>query len=575
MKKKHKLLTVTAIFILICFFLWLKSTPKVKLLSLNKEILRPYIWGISFDRNIIEKIPLKTENLHPLDLGRIAFFLCKDGHDNNNKNELILAKEYLDFLANFYPYVLNKDNFTIWQYPFKWGELEAGWYSGMANSAIALAFLAGYEVFGEKKYEKLAKKAINAVVLPIQKGGCALVLDQDKYWSLEYVWDEVNEKNAKFVLNGFLFSLLTIRIFAEITRNNQYLLLYTYGVNALKSLSPQFYYPDGTWTYYMLNPKTIESPHYCIYNLILYKALYNLTKDNFFIQEIEKRKKILNCNYPLIVCLNENRTYKFLFSLIGPPHPYWIDIYPIEINFLSEDGKILDKYEIKTPRDLSIPIIKRAFIFDELNKEAFKFVIYSKYGKNIFKWYEAPLKRAFKMCQSNPKKVDYDLICIYDAECSKNNQTIVIDPAKMDRPDTPNYYTNNQGRIILKPLTPIDRTAYKYFGLSLKPSRDIHSIAIEIYDIKKKSTARYYVPLKANVENFILLQWLGFPQIKMLDNIISRIDVTIYTSKYLPSEKFIINLKGIWVFENNLQVYNYFINNVFYFPEHTQKGNIY
>ena len=96
----------------------------------------------------------------------------------------------------------------------------------------------------------------------------------------------------------------------------------------------------------MLNPKTIEPVHYAIYNILLLKALYKSTGDQLYLKEIEKRRSILKSSYPLFKKV-ENDKDIYLFSTIGPPHPYWIDIYQIIINYYS--GKQLIKQSKMLP----------------------------------------------------------------------------------------------------------------------------------------------------------------------------------------------------------------------------------
>lgn len=556
-----------------------QTVPNPNLASYDEVILLPYIWGMKYNETTAKSL-LKAENLHPFDLGRMAFFLLFDGYKKKNKKELLLGKKYLDFLSDSYPLIFQKDRIIVWKYPFQWGHLEAGWYSGMANSAIALAFMMGYQLFGKKKYKEMMFKAINGVVFPVDEGGSALSLGKDRTWFFEYVWDGINNQNAKFVLNGYLFSLLTVKIFADQTGNTYYQTSYRNGLNALKSLSQQFYYPSGSWTYYSLNPKVIESPHYALYDLELYNALYKLTGDSFFLKEIERRKKILHRNYPLIIYKDKDGSDKYLFSLIGPPHPYWIDIYPTKILFLSKEGIVLDIKKVSSPRDPSIPIVKRAFITGKLKPNAYKYEVYAEYNGWAFKWCEGLIKDCKREKIGFPYTPRYNLSCAYDAVCDKvlvtpdeGTPLIIIDPSRMTNPNNPQGYTNNQGRIIIDLPTPINRNKYLYWGLTIKPTQDVTGIALTFFDTDGHWTSRYYLPLKANVRNLLLLSWLGFKNVSKVGNFIKSIEITIYTNKL--SKKFIIEIKGPIFFKNILEVYGYFMSHSFYFPEHLHHGNIY
>jgi hypothetical protein len=578
MRKKFFLISVpVALLVIVLGFLLYHfvRVKQLKVFSYDQEVFMTYTWGYTFtaikDKNFLKQ----GGNLHLLNLGRIAFFLIKDGKESNNQEEIVLGKEYLDFLADSYPFTFENDRIKIWKYQFQWGELKPGWYSGMANSAIALAFLAGYEIFGEEKYRNLAEKAINGVVEPVERGGCTIPMGPDTYWFEEYVCDGMKKENAGFVLNGFLFSLETVKIFADVTGNPYYASRYRSGLESLKNIHENYYYPKKDWTYYALNPKIIESPHYAIYDLILFNALYRLTNDNFFLNEINVRKDIMAKNYPLDICVDDNNQFRYVFSAIGLPHPYWVDIYPIELNFLNIKNQIVKKEKLECPRNLAIPTKDRVFIFNKLDNEIVNYEIYSTYEKDNFQWAKLPITKNKKKCKTDPRRLNYDFVCGYDAKRVENSNLITIDPSYMNKPDDPEHYSNNQGTVTLVPANSIDRRKYKYFGLMLQPQKDIKSIKISIFDSQGGGTNRYYEPLKAGAKNLLLLQWLGFKNVEELNDNISQIILIIYTKEYQSDEKFSIKMEDLLLFEDNIELYNYFINNSFYFPENMKKGNIY
>jgi len=542
----------------------------------NSNILLPYIWGYEFDQKMKDKQYLKSENLHPLDLGRVTIFLLQEGYKKNNIQELNLGKEYLEFLINSYPMIIRKDDFIIWQYPFSWDNYPKGWYSAMANSAIGLAFLIGYDIFGDFRYKMTAIKAINAVVSSTEDGGCAIKFNKNSFVFEEYVYNEINKNNAEFVLNGFLFSLLTVRIFAETLNDSYYLKMYNYGLNGLKKIYKNYYYKNKNWTYYCLNPKVIETPHYAIYDMILFDELYKITGDDFYFKELTMRKEILRLNYPLELYIDKESSINFVFSLIGPPHPYWIDIYPIKIDFFDQSENIICSYEVNNPRDFNTIINKRAFINGVIDKSSFKYKISSIYANNSFTWQEGFIKDILLIKNIESfKKIFFKINCYYDAEYDKINNKILIDPSKIDRTEDVNYYTNNQGIIKLKFSSKFDWKLYKYIGLIIKPTKNIYSIKFDIYDYFNNVASRYYVKLKQNEKNFILLNWEGFNNIDNLNQYISHMNIIIYTSEYSLLDKFEIELDDIILFQNNIQLFKFFEVNNLFFPEEPGKGNIY
>ncbi|HOX29975.1 MAG TPA: D-glucuronyl C5-epimerase family protein [Candidatus Paceibacterota bacterium] len=546
-----------------------------KLLSYDDEIFKPYLWGLTYTDDIKQKEPLKKgDNLHPLDLGRTALLLIKDGNENNNQEELALGREYLDFLADSYPSTFENDKIKIWKYQFQWNELKPGWYSGMANSVIALAFWAGYEVFGEEKYKSQAEKAINGVVEPVEWGGCAVKTDNG-YWYEEYVQDGLKKENAGFVLNGFLFSLEAVKIFSEIKNDNYYESMFESGIESLKKNSGDYYYPENRWTFYGLNPKIIETPHYAIYDIMLLDSLSMLSNDNFFVEQAMIRRRILSDNYPLEICDSGNGNFKYVFSAVGPPHPYLVDTYPVEITFLNKENQIVGIEKILSPRNLEIPAKSRVFLSGQLAEEAIEYKIIALYGDMSVQWGQGLINKSVKNCAFGPEAVDFLMRCSYDAECESNSKLVRIDPAFQADPSQPGHYSNNQTSIQITPKKNISQKTNKYFGLLLYPQKPISSLKISIYDDQGREASRYYEPLKGGVDNLMLLNWLGFNSIEKLNDSIAKIVLTIYTGKAGMEEKSSVDVNQLLLFKDNVELFNYFQKNSFFYPEQAHKGNIY
>ena len=344
--------------------------------------------------------------------------------------------------------------------------------------------------------------------------------------------------------------------------------MYNYGLNGLKKIYKNYYYKNKNWTYYCLNPKVIESPHYAIYDMILFDELHKITGDNFYFKELTMRKEILRLNYPLELYIDKESSINFVFSLIGPPHPYWIDIYPIKIDFFDQSENIICSYEVNNPRDFNTIINKRAFINGVIDKSSFKYKISSIYANNSFTWQEGFIKDILLIKNIESfKKIFFKINCYYDAEYDKINNKILIDPSKIDRTEDVNYYTNNQGIIKLKFSSKFDWKLYKYIGLIIKPTKNIYSIKFDIYDYFNNVASRYYVKLKQNEKNFILLNWEGFNNIDNLNQYISHMNIIIYTSEYSLLDKFEIELDDIILFQNNIQLFKFFEVNNLFFPE--------
>ena len=175
--------------------------------SENFNINLPFFWGFNLNKIISMSIISDSTHLHPLNIGRYAYFVLTKGFKNEDQKLLNIGKLYLEFLIK-YPYLYNTDNSTIYLYAFTHNHFRKyEWWSAMANSTIALAFLKGYEIFKDENYRISFQKAMEGIIKTIEENGSALELDKEAKWYLEYCSKNTNNENAYFVLNGFLYTL--------------------------------------------------------------------------------------------------------------------------------------------------------------------------------------------------------------------------------------------------------------------------------------------------------------------------------------------------------------------------------
>ncbi len=323
--------------------------------SIGKKILQPYLRAKTYS-SLEEVKNIDKSQLDGLHLGYIAFNLIVDYQDTGNRDYLDAAKEFLDYLGYRFEAKYSNNNLFVWKYDYAWGTLAPGWWSCMDNAINALAFKAGSEVFANPAYEQIYKKALNGLLLTVPEGGSVLWVTPDSYWLAEYTWERSTLANEYYVLNGYTFSLLALRIIASVTGDQNYATMYNYALNSYKNISNRFYTPDGKWTYYMLNPKQIEPMHYAIFDALLLESLYEISHDQFFATELAKRRQLIKNEYPLQIDSNNN----YIFSLVGPPWPYWIDIYIIKVDFMA--GNELLEQKVSFCSNSSLPAIKSTLI---------------------------------------------------------------------------------------------------------------------------------------------------------------------------------------------------------------------
>lgn len=333
--------------------------------------IKPIIWGsddFSIKQNLADFKSGKRE-IHPLDIGKALVYTAYKYQQTGDSLYMKYSMGYLQLVEELHsnPTYFNNNTF---KYNFSHENLEAGWWSGMANSAIIFGLTFCDDVYGTN-HQPIIDSLIISIGTDFEKGGCLKTIDDGKSWILEYSWEGINENSVKYVLNGFLYSLTCLKLSSKISSNHDLDALYMEGLEGLKHKLDEYYFEGVKWTKYDLIP-TIEPPHYAIFDIALLESLASLSNntEDWIKDAISKRREILKNSYNLDILKEESGVYSILFSLIGPPHPYWIDVYPIEILIEYNDGDLetIDSYP---PKDFEMDIYKRGFIDFTMDKSRF------------------------------------------------------------------------------------------------------------------------------------------------------------------------------------------------------------
>ena len=142
-------------------------------------------------------------------------------------------------------------------------------YGAMCQGEGASLLLRAYMLTKNEEYLKAAKKAIDFMLLPVEKGGTTLYQNEDIIL-LEYT-------HLPMVLNGFIFAWFGL---ADIClAESQYADVKGKTLNTLEKLLPHF--DNGYWSLYSLDKK-IASPFYHNLHLAQLQALYQLTGKEIF-----------------------------------------------------------------------------------------------------------------------------------------------------------------------------------------------------------------------------------------------------------------------------------------------------
>ncbi|MDD2555566.1 MAG: D-glucuronyl C5-epimerase family protein [Syntrophaceticus sp.] len=193
-----------------------------------------------------------------------------------------------------------QDDSGAFRYPFSFeyylsGEVyQAGWASGMAQGQALSAFARAYFVTNDERYLEAGDKALQFLITPVADGGVMDTLE-DLHPSLKkyVIFEEYVAEPASYTLNGFMFSLLGLHDWAQVSSGEIKELSeqnFESGIETLEKILP--YYDIGGFSAYDLGHITYKAkPHaiakYHAIHIYLLHALYTIT-DNETIHEFEQ-----------------------------------------------------------------------------------------------------------------------------------------------------------------------------------------------------------------------------------------------------------------------------------------------
>lgn len=393
----------------------------------------------------------------------------------------------------------------------------------MSNASIALAYMMAFDITKKEEYKELSLYALRGVTNEIKNNGSALILDRDSYWYKEYVNDLTNVENAQFVLNGFTFSLIAINSIGSYLDDKQIIDDYKKGLNGFFKLADRFY-DNKNWLYYMLNPKTTESMHYGVFDLLLLKSLYYKENKNVLLEkEILKRENIFKKHFGL----EQNKEGLIYFSAIGIPYPYWVDIYP---------GKIIVNYKDGSNKKIEFAPLSNT----KTNYERLYYNIACCNINNIknIEVYQRKNSIEFLLFEVEPKELiisdNNELITNnIKEEFIMNNSGKMIDRLHYEIP----YKSELRVRLLLEKELKINDN--NLFVINYESSQKLKNIQIILIDNKGKAVSSYY-PTTDKLKSNLVLSPIGFTKYDNLD-LIKEIRLYISQDNEVESTIFKIN----------------------------------
>jgi hypothetical protein len=425
-------------------------------------------------------------------------------------------------------------------------EYEKGWTSCMDALPIAVSCQLAWEVTGDSKYKKYRDTLIHYGVKKPIEPSFILRFPDGKTWLSEYASVNPKERIEKeyYVLNGYLIGLHSLKILSYVTGDKSLEKLYISSLAKYKELADQFYFKNGEWCYYMLCPRTINQIHYVIFETVELDALHSLTEDPFFAEQAQKRRNFLsNVLSPSFQI--QGGEIKWGILRAAAPHPYYIDTYPMEIRFYDSEKKRCTGTFLSEDNSFA----DASFMGGKVPPESLYFRVYG-YPNNdsdgIY-YFEGSIPSHI-VAQPKPDMksqpgISYSTDFSFAASATGQDEGLVT------------WGDSNKARITFRFDTPLEVDLFTYWGVPIFSEGET-SVSIALVDGHGRNVSRYYLPIKRGY-NFILLHYLGFRNLDILDLKDVRQVIIILTKNLDSKEHFAIKIGEFHVLKNAFEVSNF------------------
>lgn len=141
------------------------------------------------------------------------------------------------------------------------GLYKPGWVSGMAQGVALSALARVYKKTKDPKYLDYGNRAVSFLTVPKDQGGPFVSMaDLDKSLKDYVFFEEYLTTPNVYTLNGYMFTLLGLYDWADITGSEQAKKLFNDGMKTLEKILP--YYDIGSFSAYDLSYITHKRPSY-------------------------------------------------------------------------------------------------------------------------------------------------------------------------------------------------------------------------------------------------------------------------------------------------------------------------
>jgi len=195
------------------------------------------------------------------------------------------------YLENFFKHtdflvenLTDRGKFGVWLVQFPWIApcylCEQPWISGMYQGLGLSALARGWMIRKNEKYLAAAQRALLSFEVPVSKGG-VLKVDRKGFWW----YDEYACAKRANVLNGFLFALIGIYEYYDVSKDPKALILFNNGIKTATNYIDKYdlNFLVFKWSKYDDKLLFYSGPKYHNWHIKQLIKLHEITRDKRFL----------------------------------------------------------------------------------------------------------------------------------------------------------------------------------------------------------------------------------------------------------------------------------------------------
>lgn len=277
---------LTSTFILSILFATIFEKQLASFIRICRKLVgKEFIKDFSFDENGIDQLDVGTINgkfygkqYHPVFLAHKALEML----DNSSFDQAGFL-QISDWLStNIKP---ENNNFLLYNYPNPHYQMDAPWFSAMAQGRALEVMVHAFQLTEDKKYHLAAEKILASLEIEIKDGGATYKTETAGWWYEEYPTKRIKQPR---VLNGMMYTLQGLIKYKTLISDTQADELLNQGLLALEQQLPN--YDKKGDSYYDIH-KTTTGGDYHQLHIAQLKLIHDYSKNSIFLDYARRWEK--------------------------------------------------------------------------------------------------------------------------------------------------------------------------------------------------------------------------------------------------------------------------------------------